>query len=255
MNTATLTVLLGRQFRALRASWATWALAAAAALFATTAPVTARYLPDILGGLVGGGPLPIDVSALPEPVPADAWAQWSSNLAQIVIVIVSIVAASAISADVTRGTVVPLLSRRISRAGLWTTAFAAVTATVAAVTVVATAAMVAVTALLFDGLATSDIRLVAAGSALWLLFAVSAIAVTMAASGAGASSLGAAATGIAYFGLMAVAGMWPAMKYWSPAGLLAAADGTAGVGAIAGTAAVAGVAVAVGLTAFNRREL
>lgn len=86
MNPGTAIPLLGRQYRALRASWATWALAAIALLFAATSPVTARYLPEILGGLVGGGsggtPLPIDVSALPDPTPADAWAQWSSNLSQ-----------------------------------------------------------------------------------------------------------------------------------------------------------------------------
>lgn len=259
MNPGTAIPLLGRQYRALRASWATWALAAIALLFAATSPVTARYLPEILGGLVGGGsggtPLPIDVSALPDPTPADAWAQWSSNLSQIVIVIVAIVAASAISADVARGTAIPLLARPITRTGLWATAFAAVTAVVAAVTVISTAAMVAVAALLFDDLASPDIRLIAGGTALWLLFAVSAIAVTMAASGAGASSLGAAAAGIAYFGLMAVAGIWPPMKEWSPAGLLAAADGTAEPGAIIVTIAVDAAAIVVGMAAFNRREL
>lgn len=249
MNPGTAIPLLGRQYRALRASWATWALAAIALLFGATSPVTARYLPEILGGLVGGGsggtPLPIDVSALPDPTPADAWAQWSSNLSQIVIVIVAIVAASAISADVARGTAIPLLARPITRTGLWATAFAAVTAVVAAVTVISTAAMVAVAALLFDDLASPDIRLIAGGTALWLLFAVSAIAVTMAAS----------AAGIAYFGLMAVAGIWPPMKEWSPAGLLAAADGTAEPGAIIVTIAVAAAAIVVGMAAFDRREL
>lgn len=250
-------VLLRRQFRALRASWATSALAAVALFFAVLSPVTARYLPEILGGLIGGDAeaIPIDVSALPEPVPADAWAQWSSNLAQLIIVIVAVVAASAVSADVARGTAVPLLARRVTRPGLWATAFAAVAVTVAAVTVVSTAAMIAVTALLFDGLGAGDLRVPVAASALWLLFALSLAAVTMAASGAGASSLAAAAVGIAYFALLAVAGMWPVMVDWSPAGLLAAADGTAHAGAVAVTVAVTVAAVAIGLAAFNRREL
>ena len=53
MNPGTAIPLLGRQYRALRASWATWALAAIALLFAATSPVTARYLPEILGGIIG----------------------------------------------------------------------------------------------------------------------------------------------------------------------------------------------------------
>ena len=256
MTAATTTVLLRRQFRALRASWATWALAAVALFFALLSPVTARYLPEILGGLVGGDEaIPIDVSALPDPVPADAWAQWSSNLAQLIVVIVAVVAASAVSADVARGTVVPILARRVTRAGLWSTAFAAVAITVAAITVIATAAMIAVTALLFDGLATADLRAPVAATSLWLLFALSLVAVTMAASGARASALGAAATGIAYFALMAVAGMWPPMVDWGPSGLLYAPDGTAHWGAVSVTAAVTVAAVAAGLAAFNRREL
>lgn len=257
MTAATTAVLLRRQFRALRASWATWALAATALFFALLSPVTARYLPEILGGFVGAGSeaIPIDVSALPDPVPADAWAQWSSNLAQLIIVIVAVVAASAVSADVARGTAVPLLARRVTRTGLWSTAFAAVALTVAAVTVVATALMAGVTALLFDGLAAADLRVPAAASALWLLFALSLVAVTMAASGAGASALGAAATGIAYFALMAVAGMWPPMVDWGPSGLLSAPDGTAHWGAVTVTAAVIVAAIAAGVAAFNRREL
>ena len=54
MNPGTAIPLLGRQYRALRASWATWALAAIALLFAATSPVTARYLPEILGGIIFG---------------------------------------------------------------------------------------------------------------------------------------------------------------------------------------------------------
>lgn len=256
MNASTMTVLVGRQFRALRSSWATWALAGTAVFFAVLSPITARYLPEILGGLVGGDEaLPIDVSALPDPVPADAWAQWSSNLAQLIIVIVAVVAASAISADVSRGTAVPILARPVTRTGLWTAAFAAVTVTVAVVTVVSTALMAGVAAMLFDGLAVSDIGVPAANSALWLLFALSVVAVTMAASGAGASSLGAAAAGIAYFALMAVAGMWPAMADWSPAGLLAPVEGTAESGAIAVTVGVIAAATVAGIAAFRRREL
>ncbi|MFD5867229.1 hypothetical protein ACFWGD_01255 [Corynebacterium sp. NPDC060344] len=251
-----MTVLIGRQFRALRASWSTWALAGVAALFAVLSPITARYLPEILGGLVGGdAAIPIDVSALPDPSPADAWAQWSSNLAQLVIVIVAIVAASAVSADVTRGTAVPILAHRVSRPGLWASAFTAVAVTLAVVAAAGTVLMIAVTALLFDGLAVSEIGDPVATSALWLVFALSVVAVTMAASGAGASSLGAAAVGIAYFALMAFAGMWPVMMDWSPAGLLAAKNASAEPGAVIGTVAVIIVGIAAGIASFTRREL
>lgn len=245
MKARTFAVLLSRQFRALRASWAAWALVAASAFFAVTAPVTARWMPEILGGLLGGDDaVPIDVSALPEPVAADAWTQWSSNLSQLIIVIVVIVAAAAVSADVSRGTAVPVLARPgVSRAGLFASALVAVAAT---------ALSLAVTELLFDG---SAVALTAEGTGLWLLFAASAIAVTMAASAAGATSLGAAATGIGYYAVMAFAGIWPAAAKWSPAGLLSAADGSAEAAAITVTVIVAAGAVAAGFASFGRREL
>lgn len=256
MSTTTMVVLLGRQFRALRASWATWALVGAAVFFAVLSPVTARYLPEILGGIIGGDQMiPIDVSALPDPTPADAWAQWASNLAQLIVVIVAVVAASAVSADVARGTAVPVLARGVSRTGLWASAFAAVAVTVSVVAVASTALVIAVTSLLFDGLSASDIAAPVAGTALWLLFALSVIAVTMAASGAGASSLGAAAAGITYFAMMAVAGMWPPLMEWSPAGVLAAKDASAEPGAIGVTIAVIAAAIALGIASFNRKEL
>ncbi|MFC3851002.1 hypothetical protein ACFORJ_12625 [Corynebacterium hansenii] len=257
MTPSTIFVLLGRQFRALRASWATWALAAAAVFFALVAPVTARYLREILGGVLGGsgGEVPIDVGALPDPSVADAWAQWASNLSQVIVVIVAIVAASAISADVSRGTAVPLLARPVTRAGLWGTAFAAVCAVVAAVAVISTAVMIGVTALLFDDLAAADLRAPIGGSAAWLFFAASLVAVTMAASGAGATALGATAAGIGYFALTAAAGLSPALVEWGPSGLLMATAGKAGTGAFAVTAAIAAAAIAIGIAAFRRREL
>lgn len=256
-NAAAIPVLLGRQFRALRASWATWALAAAALFFAFVSPVTARYLREILGGVIGGsgGDVPIDVTALPDPVPADAWAQWASNLSQIIIVVVAIVAASAVSADVARGTAVPVLARPVTRAGLWATAFAAVATVVAAVTVASTAVTIAVTLLLFDDVAIADLRAPITGSALWLVFALSLVAVTMAASGAGAGALGASAAGIGYFAVTAAAGLSPFLVDWGPSGLLAAKDGTATLGAVAVTLAIAAGAIAFGVAAFNRREL
>ena len=52
------------------------------------------------------------------------------------------------------------------------------------VAVASTGLVIAVTSLLFDGLSASDIAAPVTGTALWLLFALSVIAVTMAASGA-----------------------------------------------------------------------
>lgn len=233
--------LLARQFRVLRASWATWVLAGFALFFAVLAPVTATFMPEILGSLAGGE-IPIDVSALPDPTAADAWVQWSSNLNQIIIILVAIVAASTISADIARGSAVPILARPVSRTWYWGSAFLAVTVAVTLITVVSTALMTGVTALLLD----------VSPTAAWLLFACSLIAVTLLASSLGAPTLGAAAAGVGWFALTALAGLWTASHAWSPTGLLTL-EPTWGAAAV--TALVTAGMVAAGLAAFRRREI
>lgn len=242
--------LLARQFRVLRASWATWVLAGFALFFAVLAPVTATFMPEILGSLAGGE-IPIDVSALPNPTAADAWVQWSSNLNQIIIILVAIVAASTISADIARGSAVPILARPVSRTWYWGSAFLAVTVAVTLITVVSTALMTGVTALLLD-VSPTALRTPALATAAWLLFACSLIAVTLLASSLGAPTLGAAAAGVGWFALTALAGLWTASHAWSPTGLLTL-EPTWGAAAV--TALVTAGMVAAGLAAFRRREI
>lgn len=242
--------LLARQFRVLRASWATWMLLALTLFFAVLAPVTARFLPEILGSLTGSE-IPIDVSALPEPSAADAWAQWSSNLNQIIIILVAIVAASTISADLARGTAQPVLARPVTRARYWVTAFLAVSVVVTGIIVLGTALMTGVTALLLDA-TPADLRTPALATAAWLLFALSLTAVTLLASSLGAPTLGAAAAGVGWFALIALGGLWTASRAWSPTGLLTL-EPTWGAAAV--TAALTAALIAAGILAFRRLEI
>lgn len=242
--------LLHRQFRVLRASWATWVLTGLALFFAVLSPVTARFLPEILGSVTGGG-LPIDLSALPEPSAADSWAQWSSNLTQIITILVSIVAASTVSADLARGTALPVLARPVSRSWYWGSAFLSVTAVVTVVTAVSTALMVGVTALLLD-VHAADLRAPVLGTAAWLLFALSLVAVTLLASSSGAPTLGAAAAGVGWFALTALLGVWSASHDWSPTGLLTP-DPTWGAASV--TAVLTATLTAAGIAVFRRREI
>lgn len=254
-------VLARRWARCLAASWTTRALAALAAVFAATGPALARHLPDLLARALGdaGG---VSVTFLAEPTLADAWAQWTSNLTQLLGLLVPVVAAATLAADLDRGTAATTLTRPVPRAGYLLTAFGAAFAAVAAIIAAGTALTVAAAIPFFDDPLAGAGGLAAAVAA-WLAFAASVIAVTLLAAAAGAGALAAAAAGIGYVAAMAVASLWPAIAEWSPAGLLrataelaAAADpGPPLAGPVAAGAAVTLAALAAAVHLLNHRDL
>lgn len=252
--------LLRRQLRAFRASWAGWVLLSMIILFAVISPVTALLMPELLRS-VAGESMPVDFSELPEPTTLDSWGQWVSNLSQVGVILVAILASSPISSDIARGTAIPVLTLPVSRTRyLWSSVVLVFNALVLSI-VLGTAVLAFITQVSFgniDGFASA-----LAASTLWLLFSFSVAAVTLAASAAGASTLGAAGVGIGYFALCAAGSMWGPAARFTPSGMLSAMS-DAGSGMLAGTsitgsATATVVVIAVALLAavliFQRREL
>jgi ABC-2 type transport system permease protein len=83
------------------------ALLGAYLFFGLTGPVTARYLSDILGEINTQGV----IVKLPEPTPADGVAQFVSNASQIGLLIVVMIAASALAFDARREMAIFLRTR------------------------------------------------------------------------------------------------------------------------------------------------
>ncbi len=97
-------------------------------LFGMISPLLAKLLPDIIGTMdINGMTLTI-----PEPTALDAYTQFFKNVGQLGFVVLLLIFSGLLSQDVTRGTLVVLLAKGLSRLAVvfskFTTAFALWTA-------------------------------------------------------------------------------------------------------------------------------
>jgi ABC-2 type transport system permease protein len=231
------------------------AIVAVYLFFGLTGPVSVRYLPEILGR-AGNGRFNID---LPPPVPADGIAQFVGNAAQICLLVVVLVSASALAFDARREMAIFLRTRidsvrRILVPALTINAIAAVVGLG-----LGTAAAWYETAALIGGLPAGRMLIGFGYGALFLVFSVALV-------GAVASlvrgTLGAAGISLVVLLAMAVLGSFGQLGHWLPTGLAGAmaavvGDGdpvdylpAVGVSAVA-TAALVWLATVMG----SRREL
>jgi len=80
-------------------------------LLGVMSPMTAKIMPDIIGSMDLNG---IKIE-LPEPTPADAWAQFFKNVGQIGMLIVAIVFSGIMANEFSRGTLINLLTKGLRR--------------------------------------------------------------------------------------------------------------------------------------------
>jgi ABC-2 type transport system permease protein len=148
------------------------ALLGAYLFFGLTGPLVAAYLSDILGQINTPG---VKVE-LPDPVPADGIAQFISNASQIGLLIVVMVAASALAFDARREMAIFLRTRV---PGLHTIVVPAYTVTTSAAIVSLLVGSLAAwyqTAVLLGGLPVGRFLLGVLLNALYLAFAVALVA-------------------------------------------------------------------------------
>jgi ABC-2 type transport system permease protein len=206
-------VFARKEVREIVRSWRIWVLPAIIFFFAVSAPLLARFTPEIVGSLASSQ---LGHITFPTPTYFDAYGQWAKNLGQITLFALVIIYGGIVSSETTSGTAILVLTKPMSR-----TAFVVVKAVIQSVFV---AVLLAVGTLITWGL-TAVIFGRAPGGALWssalvwLVLAVFFIALMTLFSVLIPSAAGAAGGGLGAFVLLSVAAIWKPLSDNSPAGL------------------------------------
>lgn len=183
--------------------------------FGLTGPLSARYLSEILGQ-VGTPGVRIE---FPPPVPADGITQFISNASQIGLLIVVMIAASALAFDARREMAVFLRTRVDSVRAILVPAFAVNAAAAVAGFVLGTLAAWYETAILLGALPAARMLIGMAYGALFLIFAVAVVAAIAAVV---RGVLAAAGAAIAILLVLAILGNFGSLGRWLPTGLAGA---------------------------------
>ncbi|WP_187270644.1 ABC transporter permease [Lacisediminihabitans profunda] len=237
-------------------TWRIWVLPAIILFFAITAPVLARFTPEIVGAVAGdqlGG------ISLPPGTYLDAYGQWIKNLSQITLFALIIIYGGIISTETSSGTAILVLTKPMSRG-----AFVAVKAIIhsvflAVLTVIGTLATWGLTAAVF-GHAPADP--VWSSALIWLLLGVFYIALMTFFSVLIPSAVGAAGAGMGAFVLLTIGALWKPLSDHSPAGLAGQAAALAAgkpvpdlLWPVLVSLATAAVLVAAASLLFRQKEL
>jgi ABC-2 type transport system permease protein len=223
--------------------------------FGFTGPLTARYLSELLGQLGTEG---VKVE-FPEPVPADGIAQFVGNASQIGLLVVVLVAASALAFDARREMAVFLRTRVRGVRSIVVPAYVMTAAAAVAGLVAGSVAAWYETTVLLGGLPATATLIGIALGALFLAFAVALTAAVASVMRGVAATAGVSLAGL--LGLAILGGLTPVGR-WLPThlagamtelvrGTSAADFGPAVLTSLAGTVAALTVAVVLGA----RREV
>ncbi len=273
--------LLRLRAREIVRTWRIWVLPIVLVFFAASGPVITRFTNELLAGALGGE---AGALALPDPTAADAAAQWVSDLSQLVVFVVVIMASGAITGEVRSGVASLLLVKPASRAAYVVSHAVVLVGFVAAAAFLGALVSWGVTGVVFGGdgggsggagsgsggaaaaagEAAGGLGPLLGATALWVVLATLLIAVSLLASAAFDAMAAATGIGVGAFFLLAVAGAAPRLAEYTPAGLLPAAvalaSGTPPEGAalwwpVATGVGASVVLVAVAVAVFRRREL
>ncbi|HHW82465.1 MAG TPA: ABC transporter permease subunit [Actinomycetales bacterium] len=245
--------MLSKELREYTRTWRLWLLGGLFAFFGLVDPVISRFAPEILSTVLRDQ-VPIQ---LPDPTYLDAAVQWTSDLTQLLMLVVLGVAGAAVAGEVSAGNHVMPLTRPLSRDAFLLSKVVAVILAAALAAVVGTGLASLTTLALFD-----DVDLLPLWTAVlvWFVLALLLVAVTVAAASAISSTVAALGIGFGTYVLLGILGMWGPARSYSPAGLPAAIGDAAGGGEVAlwpvltglvAVVVVLGLAVAI----FRRREL
>jgi len=224
--------------------------------FGLTGPLTARYLAQILGRLGTNG---VKVE-LPVPTPADGINQFSGNATQIGLLVIVLVAGSALAFDARREMAVFVRTRVAHVRDIVLPAYLVTTAGAVAGFVAGALAAWYETAVLLGPVPAGRMVLGIGLGALFLAFAVAVVALAAALVRSAVAAAGLTLAGLLALGVMGSLGAGPGR--WLPTHLLSALPGLVGGAAPSDYLAATGVTLLAGAAALTaatwftaRREL
>ncbi|GAA2185269.1 hypothetical protein GCM10009786_00960 [Leucobacter alluvii] len=262
--------LLRLRAREVVRTWRIWVLPVVLVFLAASGPLIARFTNEILAGALGGGEL--TALALPEPTAADAAARWITDLSQLAVFVVVIMAAGAINTEVRSGVASLLLVKPASRAAYVVSHAVVLVGFVAVAAFIGALVSWGVTRVVFGAFGggggasggVGDLGAMLGATGLWVVLATVLITVSLLASATFDAMAAAAGVGVGTFFLLALAGVAPRLAEFTPAGLLPAAaavatgtppDAAAIWWPVATGLGVNVVLVAAAVVVFRRREL
>jgi ABC-2 type transport system permease protein len=195
--------------------WRTRRLLVVAVVFVVLgigSPFLARYTAELIEAL-GGAPFEIEV---PEPMVADAVAQFLRNLGQAGILTSVLLAMGSVATEKERGTAALILSKPVSRGAYLGTKLVAIGGTLAVGLLLAAVAGYAYTTFLFEAPSVAGWM---GMTALLFLSLLSYAALTFLGSTLTRSVIAAAAIGVGGMLLLAIVASFPTIAPYLPAGL------------------------------------
>ncbi|MDI9628677.1 MAG: ABC transporter permease subunit [Acidobacteriota bacterium] len=203
--------ILRKEYTEFFRTWRVWVVGGAFVLFGLIDPVVAKFTNQILSSAFGETPL-----ELPDPTYLDAWAQWSRDLSQLLLIVVLVVAAGTVAGEVNSGTLIMPLTKPLSRTGVVLAKFTALSSLVALSAVISTGLTTLVTMAFF-----ADVQFAPVWRAVgvWFVLALTFIAATMAVSCLVPSTVAAFGIAFALQALMMILAIWQPVKQYSLIGL------------------------------------
>ena len=260
---STIRPLLRLRAREIVRTWRIWVLPAVLVFLAATGPVITRFTKEILAGALGSSE--VTATLLPNPTTADAAGRWITDLSQLAIFVVVVMAAGAINSEVRSGVASLILVKPASRVAYVVSHAVILLLLVAVSALLAAVVSWAVTGLVFDSVAGGvELVTLLGATGIWIVFATVLIAISLVASTAFDAMAAAAGIGIGTFFLLTLAGMAPRLTEFTPAGLIPAASAIA-TGASPDSVAIwwpvttglvlAALMLAIAILVFQRKAL
>ncbi|NYV73036.1 ABC transporter permease [Streptomyces sp. UH6] len=206
--------LLRLRGREITRTWRLWLLPAVTVFLAVTSPLLARFTNDLLAAALGPG---ADGVVLADPTSADAYAQWTKNLTQLVVFVVIVMAAGAINSEVRSGHAALLLVKPASRSAYVHTHAVALIGFITVTAFVGAGTGWLTTRAIFG---EADLAPIFAATAVWAVLAAVLVSASLLASATIDAAAGAAGAGIGAYFVLVILGAIPWLAEYTPAGLL-----------------------------------